>query len=239
MGATIPDIPRPSPRTPLPERLRERCRGFVAWMGPGRLVGGAGVVVATAIGGWWLLHAPPPAVERSLPATTRTGGEATSVPGGTTPAPPATTVAVVGEVVVHVAGAVTHPGLVRLIPSARVDDAIAAAGGPLPEADLDALNLAAPVTDGSRIYVPESGEVVAGGVVSGGAAVGSGPAALVDVNLATAAELDALPGIGPSTAQAIVAHRDAHGPFRSIDDLLDVRGIGPSKLDQFRALITV
>lgn len=241
MGAPVPEIPRPAPRQALGPRLRERFRGFVAWMGPARLVGGAAVVAATAVGGWWLLHAPPPAVERSLPVTTRTEATATSAPGGTTPAVPVTTLPAGGEVIVHVAGAVTRPGLVRLIPGARVNDAITAAGGPLPEADLDALNLAAPVADGSRIYVPEAGEVVPGAaVLTSGAGAGSGgPAPLVDVNTASAADLDALPGIGPSTAQAIVAHRDAHGPFRSVDDLLDVRGIGPSKLEQFRALVTV
>jgi competence protein ComEA len=123
-----------------------------------------------------------------------------------------------------------------------VDDAITAAGGALPEADLDAVNLAAPVIDGSRIYVPRVGEVVPA-VVAGGGGAGSGPggsaAGPVDLNTATAEQLDALPGIGPATARAIVTHRQANGPFRSVEDLLDVKGIGPAKLEQFRSLVTV
>lgn len=121
----------------------------------------------------------------------------------------------------------------------RAADAIAAAGGASPGADPDALNLAAVLADGDRVAVPVEGEVPAAPVgpvaeQAGGAA--SGP---VDVNTASAAALEQLPGVGPATAQAIVAHREAHGPFASVDDLEAVRGIGPAKLEALRDAVTV
>ena len=138
-------------------------------------------------------------------------------------------------VVVHVAGAVVHPGLQHLSSGARVGDAIAAAGGVLPDADVDAINLAAKVADGDRVYVPRRGEVVVGAA----AAVGPAVAAILDLNTATAEQLDTLPGIGPATAQAIVAYRTEHGRFRSVDGLLAVRGIGPAKLAAIRSRLRV
>jgi competence protein ComEA len=141
-------------------------------------------------------------------------------------------------VIVHVAGAVLHPGIQRLSGGARVGDAIAAAGGALPDADTDAINLAAKVGDGDRVYVPRRGEVVPA-AVSGAGLSGSGPSAIIDLNNATAEQLDSLPGIGPATAQAIVQYRTEHGRFRSVDGLLAVRGIGPSKLAAIRARLRV
>ena len=121
----------------------------------------------------------------------------------------------------------------------RVDAAVAAAGGARPDAAPGALNLAAPLADGTRIYVPVVGEEVPPTppvAVAPGPTTPPGP---IDLNRATAAELDELPGIGPSTAQAIVDHRTANGPFASVDDLEAVRGIGPAKLDAIRALVAV
>jgi competence protein ComEA len=139
----------------------------------------------------------------------------------------------------------------RLPAGSRVDDLVRAAGGLAPDADRDRVNLAAPLADGERVWVPRTGqaevpEVVAGsgvgggGVgVGGGAPGGSGAPKTVDLNTATAEELDTLPGIGPATAAAILAYREQHGRFASVDELLEVRGIGEAKLEQLRASVTV
>jgi competence protein ComEA len=140
--------------------------------------------------------------------------------------------------VVHVAGAVQRPGLVTVLAGARVADVIRAAGGPLPDADIDALNLAAFVTDAGRVYVPREGEAVEVPAVVG-TPDANGVPLRIDLNVATAAELDRLPGIGPSLAAAVIAYRNTNGPFRSVDALLKVPGIGPAKLEQFRALVRV
>lgn len=148
------------------------------------------------------------------------------------PAPPATMAAGPdGEatITVHVSGAVADPGLVRLFSGARIADALAAAGGATTRADLEAVNLAAPVRDGDQILVPVS---------SPGDESGAGSAAMPDgkvrVNRATASELEALPGVGPVLARRIVEHRETHGTFSEIEDLLDVPGIGEAKLATLR-----
>jgi len=149
-------------------------------------------------------------------------------------------------IVVDVVGAVRHVGVFRLTTGSRVVDAITAAGGSTPDADLARLNLAAVVADGSRIAVPRVGEpalAVDPAAVSGATpAAGSGapsPDAPVNLNSATAEQLDTLPGVGPATAAAIVQDRTAHGSFRSVNDLGRVRGIGDAKLQQLRDLVTV
>jgi competence protein ComEA len=162
-----------------------------------------------------------------------------------------TALSVPADIVVHVAGAVVQPGVVHLPAGSRAEDALAAAGGVAADADTDALNLAAPLRDGDRLYVPHLGQPVptvvvpSGGAAAGGGASGGGAAATaaaagpVDLNRATVDQLDSLPGVGPATAAAIVAYRDEHGPFATVDDLLGVRGIGPAKLDAIRALVAV
>jgi len=139
------------------------------------------------------------------------------------------------ELLVHVAGAVERPGIVTLEPGARIGDAVTAAGGPTSDADVHQLNLAAPVVDGLQVRVPVSGEVVPPGGIppqtETGGGTGPGAVSIVDVNSATEAELEALPGIGPALASAIVEWRARNGPFSTPDDLLDVPGIGPAKLD--------
>ncbi len=156
----------------------------------------------------------------------------------------ATTTTLAPGIVVHAAGAVRTPGLYRLDGGARVADLVDAAGGPADDVDLDRVNLAAPLVDGQRVYVPRLGEEVPPAVGTGGAGpgeTGSGGASVgpVALNTATVDELDTLPGVGPTTAQAIVDHRTRNGPFRSVEDLLEVRGIGPAKLEALRDLVTV
>lgn len=137
---------------------------------------------------------------------------------------------VVGEAVtVHVAGAVVNPGLVIVAPGSRVADAVAAAGGAAPDAALGSVNLATPLRDGDQVLIPHVG----GPQV---AAVGDGRLSL---NRATASELETLPGVGPVTAQRIVAHREANGPFSTVEDLLDVTGIGEAKLAAIRDAVVV
>jgi competence protein ComEA len=137
-------------------------------------------------------------------------------------------------VIVHVAGAVNAAGVYSLPAGSRVDDAVAAAGGSTSAADPDALNLAATLTDGSRVYVPLVGEVVAVEAIDT-TAPATGP---LDVNRASASELDTLPGIGPATATAIVTERDRNGPFASVADLERVPGIGPAKLAALSDLVS-
>jgi competence protein ComEA len=144
------------------------------------------------------------------------------------------------RVVVHVVGAVRRPGLYRLTEAARVADAVRRAGGARAGADLVALNLAAPLADGQQIVVPVrrdvGGAVVAPGVT---AAAGAGAGARstgapIDLNTATAEQLDQLDGVGPVTAQKILAWRREHGAFRSSDQLADIPGIGPKRLAALR-----
>ncbi len=142
-------------------------------------------------------------------------------------------------VVVYVAGAVRSPGVYEFPEGSRVIDALERAGGPAPGADFDALNLAQPLTDGSKLYVPREGEAppaaAAGG--SGGSSAGGGK---VNLNTASVSELDAgLPGVGPVLAQRIVDYRTEKGPFRDVRDLLKVDGIGQKRFESLKDLVTV
>ena len=134
---------------------------------------------------------------------------------------------------VHVSGSVVEPGLVTVADGARVADAVAAAGGATQDADLGALNLAEPVSDGARLRVPQIGESAAD-LAPGGPSDG-----FVSINRATVAELQALPGVGPVLAQRIIDHRESIGGFTVIEDLLDVPGIGERILAGMRDLIVV
>lgn len=158
-----------------------------------------------------------------------------------TPAPTPTPTA--GPIWVDVGGAVAAPGLYQLPPTARVQQAIEAAGGLAADADLRSVNLARPLADGEKVYVPTAGEAPPTPPEEPAASARTAPVDLgvgrLDINKATAAELEALPAIGPKTAQAIVEYRQANGPFRSVEDLLKVKGIGEATLAKIRNLITV
>lgn len=237
--------------------------------GPGRLstaltvplplvVGAVAVVVGA--GGWWLwqqvMTDPTPATVLGAPVVVGATGAAPTVAGtapaaaaGGVPADSAPAGGAVGagaaasplsSATVHVAGAVDAPGIVVVAPGARVVDAVAAAGGLSEAADVAGVNLARPVTDGEMIVVPTPGQLVpaqAGAVTPGsGGPAGQGP---VNVNRASAAELEELPGIGPVLAERIVQWREDAGPFTSVDDMTAVPGIGPSVLEGLRDAATV
>jgi competence protein ComEA len=164
------------------------------------------------------------------------GGHASAAPlvvaplaprAATQPAPAAR------PLVVDVAGAVRRPGLYRFEQGARVADAIASAGGLTRAAERTAVNLAAPVADGEQVLVAARGSPSA--AAAGSPAATTGP---VSLNAATAEQLDTLPGVGPVTAQKIVAYRQAHGPFTSVDGLDAIPGIGPARLADLRPLVT-
>jgi competence protein ComEA len=144
----------------------------------------------------------------------------------------------VAQIVVDVGGRVRHPGLVTLPLGARVADAIAAAGGALRRSDIALVDLAARVSDGQLLLIGVPG--AAGGAISAGgsASAGGGATTPVDLNSATAEQLDGLPGVGPVLAQRIVDWRTEHGGFRSVDDLQQVPGIGPRKFADLKALVS-
>jgi competence protein ComEA len=153
-------------------------------------------------------------------------------PVGSTAAAPAISPSS-GSIVVAVQGKVHKPGLFRLPTGSRVADAVDAAGGALPEVDLTGVNLARKLTDGELVVIGETPPPEA---------AGAGPSAAggkVDLNTATLAQLDGLPGIGPALAQRIIDYRTAHDGFRSVDELREVSGIGEAKFSQIKDLVTV
>jgi competence protein ComEA len=139
------------------------------------------------------------------------------------------------QLLVHVVGAVRRPGLYRLAEGSRVDDAIRAAGGPRRKAALELVNLAAPLADGQQVVIPTRSASPAAAVPPAGST--GAPGGPVHLNTATLADLDALPGVGPVTAQKILDYREQHGSFTSVDELDAVPGIGPARLEQLRELV--
>lgn len=203
------------------------------------------------VGVWWVVRVPPPPPEASIPFAT-TSVASNTIASNTDASSALPTGA---NITVYVSGEVVKPGVYVLLATSRVIDALQAAGGATNQADLVVVNLAAPLVDAAQVFIPRIGSTprvtlprphaginlpIAGG--SGGAGVGGGAtsaAGIVDINSATLSDLDALPGVGPSTAQAIIDYRTANGPYVSVDDLLNVRGIGPSKLAAMRARVRV
>ena len=235
----------------LPESTSTGGPGWISTIraDPGR----AGVVALGILGGVAVLvtvlsviwDRPPAVVSAKLPPVEMVSA-ASATPGSAAADPAA-------PVVVSVIGLVTTPGLVTLPSGARVADALDAAGGALDGADLMGLNMARRVGDGEQIVVgvdapPGQPVQMGSSIVSDSAASGAGPTSaengsesdtLIDLNTATAGELDTLPGVGPVTAAAIVAWREANGRFRTVDQLGDVDGIGPARLDKLRDHVRV
>lgn len=233
-GSAVPeplhptDLPPPARPVPVPARIRDR---LAARRHDSRTVAIAlAFLAALAAFAWLRLGAPHGAPDRSLSESTLRRVDRRAVASSPTAG---------GRVIVaQVAGAVATPGLVRVHDDDRVADAIAAAGGARPDADLDAVNLAARVADGERIVVPVRGvaAVAAPNAGGGAAATSSGP---VHLNSATAADLDTLPGIGPSLAAAIIRAREERGGFGSVQDLEQVRGIGDARMADLAPLVAL
>ena len=189
----------------------------------------AAVVAVLVLGGVYLSRGaggtpatPPPAIE--VQGDGASGGD-----GG-------------GSVVVHVAGAVRDPGVYRMRPGARVDDAVGRAGGATSKADLSQVNLAAKVEDGRQVLVPKRMPAAAAAPAAGGSGTpttGTSPGVPLNLNTATLEQLDQLQGIGPSTAQQILDYREEHGGFRSVDELDQVPGIGEVRLASLRDQVRV
>jgi competence protein ComEA len=186
------------------------------------LVAVVGVTVAGA--GFWYVRSLP------APVQVRSGPSEALVPAPTASASPTTVI------LVDVAGWVRRPGVYEFAEGARVIDAIDAAGGARPGAVLSSLNLAAPLVDGTQVLVPKESQSAPTTETGTGT---SGATGLVNVNSATNAELETLPGIGEVIAQAIVDHRTENGPFTSVEQLVDVSGIGDATLENIRELVTV
>ena len=224
-----PSVPPPLP-TPA-ERLREFWDDYRHLITRPRLVlAGAGLIIALGVGVYLMAG----------------GGDAPRpeavIPMATPLLAPTTPVAEPTPILVHGAGAIRTPGVYLFRGEARVLDLVEAAGGLTPDADYDRVNLAATLGDQQWVYFPRVGETTVpaplggSGPVGGRAAAQSGP---LNLNTASAEQLESLPGVGPAIASAIVEHRQRIGGFSSVDGLLAVSGIGPSKLEQIRELVAV
>jgi competence protein ComEA len=201
----------------LREHLDMLSRGEIA---------GLMVVLVAVLGGAGLWYA------RSLPkpVTIAESGPGAAQQVSSSPSPAVT-------LIVDVAGAVKEPGVYEFAEGDRVIDAIERAGGSLPKAELSLLNLAAPLADGTQILVPKAGPPALSGVPGGATSGSSG--GLINVNTASATELETLSGIGEVLAATIIEYRMQNGPFASVEELMDVSGIGPATLDEIRDQVTV
>ena len=219
-----------------------RIEDWWRWLGWKRLVVGAVALPVAAVVVWWLVQLPTPPIENFIPTATTSPSISSELPSDLllNDSEPL-------RIAVHVVGAVQQPGVYHLAAGSRGDDAVRLAGGATSQADLKRVNLAAVLVDGQQLWIPRIGErlvpntlpITLPNAAPSNAVPSTGVTALVDINQATVADLDRLPGIGPSTARAIVDHRTRNGPFASVDDLLAVRGIGPAKLAELRALVRV
>ncbi|MBQ0895617.1 ComEA family DNA-binding protein [Micromonospora sp. U56] len=226
-GMPLPDedVPTvaPASRLPVPGAFDPGRRGVRAL---------AAVAVVVVLGaGFWAWRSRPQA-EPVRPVASVSAPEVSTAPEATATGS--------GELVVAVAGKVRRPGLVRVPAGARVADAVQAAGGALPGVDVALLNPARKVADGELILVGVAAPPGQPGAAAPPAAGDPGvPGGLVNLNTATLAQLDGLPGVGPVLAQRILTHRDQHGGFRSVGDLRQVEGIGDARYEQLKDLVTV
>jgi len=222
--------------------LRDRAMYWIAFVGPRRLAIGTVATCVALVMLWLLVRPSAPPLESVVPQVS--GAETVNS---------AASVSAPSTLTVHVAGAVKKPGVYVLSSTARVVDAVTAAGGPLTSADLEGINLAQTLVDTEQIYIPPRSRRTTPVTVaprlkpsrsttpstapgSSGTTAGS---TVLNLNTATASELDALPGVGPATAKAIIDHRTKKGPFTKVEDLLNVAGIGPSKLAALRDQVAV
>ncbi len=236
--------------------IRDRLRHWVAFVGPRRLLIGFLVGACVLVAGWLLVRPSGPPLESAVP---RVSGAGAAVIAPTVAPAPST-------VKVHVTGAVLHPGVYELASRARVVDAVTAAGGPTSLADLQRINLAQTLIDTEQVFVPSRSQRMSSPTVVPRlrpsrttlppvTAPGASPPVLpsatttiaatttssgrININTATADQLDTLPGVGPSTAKAIITYRTQKGSFKKTSDLLNVPGIGPAKYDAMKSQVTV
>jgi competence protein ComEA len=199
----------------------------------GELIGLAVVVVATMAGAglWYVRSLPRPVTIAADAGATVAGSGAAGASPGASPSPSAP------PIIVDVTGWVHDPGVYEFAQGDRVIDAVERAGGARNGADLSVLNLAAPLADGTQVVVPKEG-AASPGTAAGSSGSGT-TAGLININTASATELEELSGIGEVLASAIVDYRTENGPFASVDNLEDVSGIGPATLEEIRDLVTV
>jgi competence protein ComEA len=232
-----------------------KVQATIKWFGLSRLIGSVLSLIAVALAGWWLLRVPPPPPEDSIPiaSTATTLSFAVSLPQKIeldteldreldTELDTKLVRELATELTVHIAGAVKTPGLYQLRVGARINDGVIAAGGATAQADLDSVNLAMLLSEGQQIYIPKRNEkahiIVQPRFTNSNNSNSSNNLTntqlqnSININTATAIELEQLAGVGPSTAKAIIEYRQKNGGFKTVEDLLNVRGIGPAKLSE-------
>lgn len=215
----------------------ENIRHWVAFIGVRRVISGAVSALVGLFVLWLILRPSPTPVESMLPTATFAPTSSTSVSAPLT---------------VHVAGAVQSPGVYQLPPRSRVVDAVNAAGGPIQKADLEKINLAQLLVDTEQVYIPSRVSASPTPTISPrhrptttiatqspGVGGEVGVTGVLNLNTATATQLDALPGVGPATAKAILDYRETKGKFSKVEDLLNVAGIGAAKLAALKDFVTV
>jgi len=246
-------------------QIQKKFSQLLSWYGPARAFATAGSVIVVVVGAWWLIRAPAPPLENSLPMVGATAFVVDSnMPTSTTlliEVARNNEVIFPQSVTVHVAGAVVKPGVYLLKPGARVIDAVSAAGGLTKDADAAAVNLALPLNDAEQVFLPVKGartRVTVAPVRKRPASVGSPSSTAqtstsfpatsagtgtesgkVNINTATALQLEDLPSVGPSTARAIKSYREKNGPFAKAEDLLKVPGIGAGKLAAMKPFVVL
>ena len=224
-----------------------KVQATIKWFGLSRLIGSVLSLIAVALAGWWLLRVPPPPPEDSIPiaSTATTLSFAVSSPQATeldTELDTKLFRELATELTVHIAGAVKTPGVYQLHVGARINDGVVAAGGATAQADLDSVNLAMLLSEGEQIYIPKRNDkphiivqprfTSSSNLNSSNSATNNELQISININTATAIELEQLAGVGPSTAKAIIEFRQKNGGFKTVEDLLNVRGIGPAKLSE-------